>query len=619
MTGFATRSDTQCGATLRVAIHNARGWHVPERSEERGSHAHHALRSSGRATHRSQGRCPGPGEPRAFGPVLVLTLLIWSAFSAAALGDDPIVLRDVTKQTGIDFHHTDGSSGRRYIVEEMASGLATFDYDNDGLTDIYFLNGRPLPGANADTSAKNHLYRNLGGFRFEDVTERAGVGDAGYGLGVCVGDYDNDGYPDIYVSNFGPNVLYHNNGNGTFTDVTSRAGVGRGHKFGAGVSFLDIDGDGNLDLFVANYIKFTFDMNVPMTVGGVPAYHGPRDYPFDTNDLFRNNGDGTFTDVSRESGIAAHPGSGMGIVCADYDNDGNTDVFVANDVYRNFLFHSDGAGRFAEVGLVSGAAYNAYGEESGNMGADAGDYDNDGWLDLFATTFQRESPILFRNLGGGMFEDVTLRSGAGQGAVGNVKWGCGLVDFDNDGYKDILLGMGNVDDNIELRDDTTTYEARPVLLRNLGNGRFANVSASSGDGMQVKMVARGIAFDDLDNDGRVDVVILSSRRAPVILRNESATGNHWLQVRLRGVKTNRDGVGARVKLTAGDLTQIDEVHSGRGYQSHFGSRLHFGLGKRTGADRVEVRWIGGGVDVLENLGADRLVTITEGSGLPSPL
>jgi len=551
------------------------------------------------------------------GARIAVAVAAWLVGLATAQGEGPIVLRDVTARTGIGFRHTDGSSGRRYIVEYVASGLATFDYDGDGLIDVYFLNGRPLPGTTADVPPRNHLYRNLGGFRFKDVTEEAGVGDEGFGLGVCIGDYDSDGHPDIYVNNFGPNVLYRNNGDGTFRDVTSRAGVGRGERVGAGASFLDVDHDGHLDLFVANYIKFSYDMHAPLTVAGLPAYRGPQQYPPDANNLFRNNGDGTFTDVSQASGITAHPGSGMGIVSADYDNDGSTDVFVLNDNARNFLFHNDGAGKFSEVGLASGAAYNLYGQETGNMGVDAGDYDHDGLLDFFVTTYHKELPVLFHNLGGGLFEDAALSAGSGQGTLRNVKWGCGFVDFDNDGYKDIFLGLGNLDDNIQLRDDTITYEDRPVLLRNLGNGRFANVSDSSGDGMQVKSVARGVAFDDLDNDGRIDVVILSSRRPPVILHNQSATGNHWLQIRLRGVKTNRDGVGARVKVVAGDLTQIDEVLSGRGYQSHFGSRLHLGLGKRDRVDRIEVRWIGGGTDVLENLPVDRLIAITEGTGHPT--
>ena len=526
----------------------------------------------------------------------------------------PITLRDVTAQTGITFRHTDGSSGRRYIVEPMCCGVATFDYDGDGRIDIYFPNGRPLPGSSDETAPKNALCRNLGGLKFADVTDQAGVAGAGYGLGVAVGDYDNDGWPDLYLNNFGTNVLWRNNGDGTFTDVTGRAGVARGQKVGAGANFLDFDGDGNLDLFVANYVIFTYENHVIRYSAGRPRYPGPRQYPHQPSNLFQNLGDGTFRDVTASSGIGDSAGSGMGTVCLDYDRDGRTDIFVCNDAWRNFLHHNQGEGQFREVGVLAGVAYNLYGDGMASMGADAGDYDNDGWLDLFLTDFQGQLPILFRNLGGGLFEDATMPAGAGQGALNNVKWGCGLVDFDNDGYKDVFIGMGHIDDNVERIDDSTSYLATPVLLRNTGNGKFVDVSQTAGDGLRVKAVARGIAFDDLDNDGRLDVVILSSRRRPVILRNESVNSHHWLQLQLRGVKTNRDGVGAGVTVVAGDLVQTDEVHSGRGYQSHFGSRLHFGLGPRRKVDRLEVRWIGGGVDVFENLPADRLLTITEGTG-----
>ncbi len=538
----------------------------------------------------------------------VMTLL---PFAARAEG--PIVLRDVTAATGIAFRHTDGSSGRHYIVESVASGLATFDYDGDGRVDVYFLNGRPLPGAKADTPPKNALYRNLGGFRFVDVTDKAGVAAAGYGLGVAVGDYDNDGRPDVYVNNFGPNVLYHNNGDGTFTDVARTAGVARGDTVGAGANFLDIDGDGNLDLFVANYIRFTYAGHVASIVRGGSRYAGPRDFPPQPNNLYRNRGDGTFADVTAESGIGDHAGAGMGSICLDYDRDGRTDIFVCNDQSWNFLFHNEGRGRFKEVALAAGAACNYAGEMVSGMGADAGDFDHDGRPDLFMTDYEGEKPVLLRNLGRGVFEDTTLQAGVAVGAVAYVKWGCGLVDFDNDGHPDIFIGCGHLQDDLERFNDRAPYAVCPVLLRNTGDGRFVNVSESSGEGMRVRLVARGVAFDDLDNDGRVDVVVLNSRRAPTILRNESPGRNHWLRLQLRGVKTNRDGVGAMVRVVAGDLVQTGEVHSGRGYQSHFGSRLHFGLGRRDRADRIEVHWIGGGVDVWENVPADQTLTVTEGA------
>jgi hypothetical protein len=304
----------------------------------------------------------------------------------------------------------------------------------------------------------------------------------------------------------------------------------------------------------------------------------------------------------------------MGMVCGDYDNDGDTDIFVANDGAGNFLFENDGTGKFEEVGLMSGAAYDIHGDGQGSMGVDCGDYDNDGLLDFYVTSYQGQLATLYRNLGDDAFDDVTRVTGAGEGTVANVTWGNGFADFDNDGDRDIFVACGHLLDNVDLFDDRSTYLAANVLLMNRGDGKFVNTSRQSGDGMKVKLSSRGAAFDDLDDDGDLDVVVLNSRREPTILRNDSPSKGHWLQVRLRGVKTNRDGIGARVRVEAGDLTLIDEVHSGRGYQSHYGMRLHFGLGARGKVDRIEVRWIGGAVDVLENIAVDKVLTITEGTG-----
>jgi len=525
----------------------------------------------------------------------------------------PIQLRDVTKLTGVSFKHTHGGSGRMYVFEPMTGGLALFDYDRDGDVDIYFLNGAPLPGTKSDGAPRNALYRNDGDFKFTDVTKTAGLADTGYGLGVAAGDYDNDGDLDIYINNFGPNVLYRNNGDGTFTDVTKKAGVANGSQLGAGANFLDIDSDGDLDLFVSNYLKFSYKIHKIRHRSGLQVYSGPKDYPPVSNNLFRNNGDGTFTDISAASGIARHLGTGMGTVCADYDNDGDTDIFVANDDEANFLFRNDGKGRFTEVGLISGTAYDINGNEESSMGVACGDYDNDGRLDFYVTGYQQELALLYRNLGEGTFEDVTRTSGAGAGTFQHVNWGAEFADFDNDGNRDIFVACGHFERNIRKIDDSTEYQVRNIMLRNTGKGKFANVSDHCGDGLAAKLSSRGAAFDDLDNDGDIDAVILNWRSAPTILRNDSPKGNHWLQVRLRGVKSNRDGVGARVKVVSGKLTQIDEVHSGRGYQSHYGMRLHFGLGKTDRADRVEVRWIGGGTDVLRNVSVDRVLKITEGS------
>lgn len=547
--------------------------------------------------------------------LVVFALSSWRASPAA--GEHSIRLSDVTKKTGIGFRHTDGSSGRRYIVETVTAGVALFDYDNDGRTDIYFLNGAPLRGAEVDVSPHNALYRNVGEWRFVDVTEEAGVGDTGFALGVAAGDHDNDGDLDLYVNNHGPNVLYMNNGDGTFSNATSRAGVANGRKVGAGACFLDADKDGDLDLYVANYVKFSYDTHVSRTRDGVPEYSGPKDYRPEPDTFYRNNGDGTFRDVSEESGVRSDAGTGMGMVCADHDNDGDTDVFVLNDVAGNFFFQNDGTGTFEEVGLTSGLAYDHSGHELGSMGVDCGDYDNDGWLDLFMTSYSGELPVLYRNLGDGFYEDVTMSTGAGAGLFPHVNWGCGFVDFDNDGNRDLFVVCGHLQDNIHLVNDTTAFGVRNVLLENTGDGPFVNISDSAGDGMRPRLSSRGAGFDDLDNDGKIDVVVVNSRREPTILRNDSVTSNHWIQIRPRGVKSNADGVGARVRVVAGDLTLTDEVHSGRGYQSHHGMRLHFGLGHRDHIDRIEVRWIGGGIDRLQNVAPDQLLVVTEGSARES--
>ena len=522
-------------------------------------------------------------------------------------------MHDKTAETGITFHHTDGASGHYYIVEGVAAGLALFDYDNDGDLDIYFLNGAPLPGATADKPPRNHLYRNDGNWHFTDVTEEAGVGDTGYGLGVTAADYDNDGDQDLYLNNFGPNVLYRNNGDRTFTEVTEAAGVGNGSRVGAGTCFLDIDHDGDLDLYVANYVNFSCDRNVTVTVAGFPRYPSPAVYGPDPDTLYRNNGDGTFTDISIESGIAAHAGTGMGMVCFDYDRDGDTDIFVCNDTYADFLFQNDGTGKFTEVGLEAGVAYNLQGRAGSSMGSDCGDYDNDGWLDLFRTDSYEDLPVLYHNLADGTFEDVTREANIGSRSFPHVNWGTAFADFDNDGYRDLFMACGHYQDNIEHTNDTTSYRAYNILLWNTGKGRFKDVTAAAGDGMQVVTCSRGAVCNDLDGDGDIDCVILNSRGIPTILENVTNNSNHWIRIRLRGVKSNRDGVGARLTVKAGKLVSVDEVHSGRGYQSHAGMWLHFGLGQHQQIDQIKVEWPSGKVDVVANLPADQSIEITEGT------
>jgi hypothetical protein len=542
----------------------------------------------------------------------LVALFCLSAFSRTQAAE-PIQLKNITKDSGINFIHTDGSSGKRYIIETICAGLALFDYDGDGDEDIYFLNGAALPGKQVSAPPKNALYRNDGNLKFTDVTEATGTGNTEHGLGVAVGDYDNDGDPDIYLNNYGPNTLLQNQGNGTFTDVTTKAGVANGHQVGAGACFFDMDADGDLDLYAANYVKFTYQNHKTVRFNGHPAYVGPMDFKPSSDTLYRNNGDGTFTDVSVPSGIAAHEGTGMGMTCCDYDNDGDVDVFVGNDVSANFVFQNDGQGRFEEVGLLSGLAYNFGGTAQGTMGVDAGDFNNDGLIDFYVTSYQRDLATLYKNLGEGLFEDVTHLSGAGSGTLPQVTWGTAVVDLDNDGFRDLFIACGHLQDNVELFDNTSSYHAKNIVLRNLGNEKFRNVSSQCGDGLLPELSSRGAAFGDLDNDGDLDGVILNSRREPTILRNDSKTGNHWIQIKLRGQKGNRSGIGAHVKVKAGPLTMIDEVHGDRSYQSHFGLRLHFGLGKQTRIDQIEVRWIGGTVDVLKDIPVDQLITVREGS------
>ncbi len=539
----------------------------------------------------------------------LLAGLVWcSCLAARAI--EPIRFLDVTDQTKIAFKHDIGFSGKYHIAETVCAGLASFDYDNDGDIDLYFLNSASPKGA----PQRNALYRNDGNWRFTDVTSAAGVGDTGFGLGVAAADYDNDSDQDLYLNNHGPNVLYRNNGDGTFTDVTTAAGVGNGDQVGAGTNFLDIEGDGDVDLYVSNYVLCPDLKTFQTTRAGHPAYLGPAAaiYKNTRDTLYRNNGDGTFTDITDPSGVGAHQGAGMGTICGDIDDDQDTDIIIANDMTGNFLFLNDGQGRFEESGLIAAIAYDQHGEEQGSMGTELGDYDSDGKLDLYVTAYQDQWGPFYRNLGDGFFEDVTMETGAGAGTVASVTWGSGLVDFDQDGYRDLFVACGHLQPNVESYDDRTTYNQFNKLYRNDGKGKLVDVSQQSGPGMLVKRSSRGAAFEDFDNDGDVDIAILNSGQEPTLLKNDSPQQGHWLQIRLRGTKTNRDGVGARVKVVAGDLTLIDEVHSGRGYQSHHGSRLYFGLGDHERIDRIEVRWIGGGTEVFKDIRADQLVPLVEG-------
>jgi hypothetical protein len=532
-----------------------------------------------------------------------------------------IQLHDVTAQSGITFTHHDGSSGKRYVVEAMSTGLATLDYDQDGLTDIYFPNGAPLPGCERDSLPRHALYRNLGDWQFEDVTEQAGVVCTTYGMGATAGDFDADGYPDIYVSNFGPNVLFHNNGDGTFRNVTQELGVGREdipNAIGAGVACLDIDGDGHLDLYVGNYICLDCDSHQLHYDRGFPAYPSPREYAPIPDTLYRNTGQG-FADFSSASGVANYAGRSMGLTCADIENDGDTDVFICNDVMDNFLMINQGDGTFRESAVTAGTALNSQGEMVANMAVDSADFDEDGWIDFYTTNYQGQIPMLFRNLGQAMFDDVATSVGAESGLYPHVNWGCAFVDFNHDGLRDLFIANGHTEDNIEERDRGACHRCPNIVLQHLANGRFVDVTASAGDGLDPIEASRGTAFEDFDNDGDMDGVIMNLRARPTLLQNvlqEEGCASHWLQIRLHGRRTNREGVGSHVVVVTGQRRQLDEVHGGRGYQSHWGTRLHFGLGEASRVDRVEVYWLGAAAEVFEDLPADQLVHLIQGTGQP---
>lgn len=545
----------------------------------------------------------------------VVAALAWSA-SLASSAFAQLQLTDVTAETGIEFVHTAGGSGEQYIVEYVASGLALFDFDGDGDLDIYFLNGAPLNGAplkETDDAGRprNALYRNDGGWRFTDVTVDAMVGDPGHSLGVAVGDYDNDGDLDLYVNNFGKNRLFSNQRDGTFRDVTDAAGVANASRVGAGASFLDYDADGDLDLFVANYVHFAYEKHIRRTRQGYPTFASPRDYAPDADTLFRNNGDGTFSDVSDASGIAAKSGPSMGAVCTDYDGDGDTDIFVANDVFPNFVYRNDGQGHFREAGLFSGFAYDSRGTVHGSMGVDCGDYNNDGLLDLHVTSYQDELATLYRNGRNHVLVDVTVPTKVGQGTRRPVTWGNGFVDFDNDGDLDLFIATGHLGPNVEKFDSKSSFRSANLLFENV-DGSFRNVSATSGSGMAVVESSRGAVFGDLDGDGDVDGVILNTDSKPTILRNDVSNGNHWIGIRLQGKTSNRDGIGTQVQIETDTGLQTKEVQSGRGYQSHFGTPLHFGIGKTEVVKRMLIQWTGGKTQVVtEPLPAGQVHTIIE--------
>jgi enediyne biosynthesis protein E4 len=544
--------------------------------------------------------------------LLVCWLTCVNCLVALAADDatNPIQLTDVTKESGITFEHSTGSGGQGFLVEGVVGGLALFDFDNDGLIDIYFTNGAPLQGSHlAEGSLRPALYRNLGGMKFVDVTNQAGIGFRGYGLGAVAADYDNDRDQDLFLTNFGSNVLYRNNGNSTFTDVTVAAGVQGSGLVGAGACFLDADNDGNLDLFVASYVDFSADNHVPIKVKGQFVMAGPQYYPSLPDSFYRNRGDGTFEDQSLVSGVGRIKGPGMGAIAADFDDDGDQDIFVAQDGAANLLLVNDGTGKFSDEAMVCGVGTTFDGKTNGSMGVDGGDIDNDGLIDLFVTSYQSEMPVLYRNLGSGLFEDATRKAQIPNTLYPHVNWGTGIVDFDNDGRKDIFIANGHFD-RVELMDDRTAKKLRNTLLLNVGNGKFKDVSSIAGNGLTIVESSRGTGFDDLDNDGDVDVVVLNSDAAPSILRNDSTGTNQWIQLRLQGSSSNKDGVGSKIVVKAGQLVVTSQVVSGRGYQSHFGARQYFGLGQ-SDQIRVEVGWPSGKKSVFDAIEANKVHLLTE--------
>jgi hypothetical protein len=529
---------------------------------------------------------------------------------------------DATESSGIVFAPVCGArpGEKGWLTEGMGSGGAWLDYDGDGNLDLYLINGS-THDRQAGRGEPNRLYRGDGKGHFTDVTDKTGVGDRGWGYGVTVGDYDNDGDPDLFIANLGANALYRNNGNGSFTDVTQQAGVGPS-PWSTSAAFVDIDRDGDLDLYVANYMESDIT-KIPRSTDeaavqgscsyqGIQVFCGPKGRRPEQDQLFRNNGDGTFTDITRTSGISLPtPRFALGVVSADYDNDGDPDLYVANDSVINSLWRNNGDGTFSDVGIASLTGLNVDGRAQAGMGTDFGDYNGDGWLDLVVTNFAHDLNTVYRNLSGRFFVDESSLVGMGVTNLA-LSWGTGFHDFDQDGDLDLLIANGHVYSEVDDYDLGTSFRQTNHLFENQA-GRFKDVSTNSGPGLRIARSFRGAAFADYDNDGDIDVLLTALDEAPILLRNDSPSAGNRLQLVLTGTRSNRDGVGARVTVTTGSATLIRERKGGGSYLSASDPRIHVGLGAATRADRVEIRWPSGTIDVLKDIPANRVITVREGS------
>jgi hypothetical protein len=548
-----------------------------------------------------------------------------SAQAAPGTTDLGVSFVDIGRESGLNVKTIFGGEHKnKYLLETTGCGVAVYDFDNDGWLDIFLVNGRRLEDTPATQQPVSHLFKNNRDGTFTDVTARSGLGRYGWGQGCCVGDYDNDGFDDLFVTYFGRNVLYHNNGDGTFTDVSDKAGVtGSGKRWSTGCAFVDYDRDGKLDLFVANYI----DMDLatapvpesgPCLYKGVMVACGPPGLEGGKNILYRNNGDGTFTDVSQASGILDANGTyGLGVLVADFDNDGWPDIYVANDSTASALYQNKHNGKFVDVGMESGCVLSPDGKPQAGMGISAADYDLDGNLDIVKTNFAGDTPSLYHNRGNWNFEDATFTGGLGAHTQ-FLGWGCGFFDFDNDGWPDILICNGHVYPEVEQLKTEAGYAQRKLLYKNLRNGKFEDVSLQAGAGISTPAPARGCAFGDFDNDGDIDVVVNTVNDLPQLLRCDSKTGNNWIKVKTIGVKSNRSGIGARIKCVTHPAeeksahSQIDEVRSGSSYISQNDLRVHFGIGKANKVELLEIRWPSGQVDTLKDLKPNQLIYVKEG-------